>query len=405
MQIVDARSAIANIPDGANVILPHGSVEPTALYRALLQERDRFRDLRLFSGLQFGEYSYLDAGLGENFRYTTWQASAKLRPLFRDGAADFLPLRFREVLDVVRPAGPVPPDVLFIQAAPPHDGRVNLGISVSLYQELTRVAGMVIAEIHADMPRPRGMTEIPVERIDLAVESDLPLGSYPTPRRTARDERIADLVLDLIPRKAWVQIGVGAIPDLVLSRLHEIGGVNLHSGMLTDGLIGFVDNSRHDVRVVTGEVCGSQMLYDYVGRTPVVELQPTPVTHGFASLAALPRLVSVNSAVEIDLQGQINGETISGVQMSGIGGSLDFVEGAAASRGGMAILALPSTTENGEHSKIVSRLGATTPVTIPRVCADIVVTEYGVAHLRGRTLRQRAEALRAIAHPEFRDGL
>lgn len=405
MQYVDARSAIQRIADGSNVILPHGSIEPTLLYTALQAERYRFRDLRLYSGLQFGPYSYLEQGLGENFTYTTWQASAKLRPLFRYGRVDFLPLRFREVLDTVTPNGPVKPDVLFVQTTPPQNGKVNLGISVSLYQELTRVAGLVITEIHADMPRTHGMAEIPAERIDLAVESELLLGGYPTPRRSERDERIADRVLELIPRRAWVQIGVGAIPDLVLSRLHEVGEANLHSGMLTDGLIGFVENSRHDVRVTTGEVCGTQELYDYVGRTPTIELQPTPITHGFASLAALPRLVSVNSAVEIDLHGQINGETIGGVQMSGIGGSLDFVEGAAASQGGMAILALPSTTENGEHSKIVQQLGAATPVTIPRVCADVVVTEYGVAHLRGKTLRQRAQALSAIAHPDFRQQL
>jgi len=405
MQILNAREAIRRIPDGARVILPHGAIEPTAIYTAFREEHERFRHLHLYSGLQFGAYAYLERGLGKHFTYTTWQASAKLRPLFHEHRADFLPLRFRDVLSVVAPDGPLPPDVVVIQVAPPENGRVNLGISVSLYQELTRVARMVIAEINPNMPRTRGQSEIPVERISFAVESEQPLGEYRSPRRSERDERIADLVLDLVPRDAWVQIGVGAIPDLVLSRLHEVRGAHLHSGMLTDGLIDFVERSRHDAKVVTGELCGTAKLYEWVARTKAVELQPTAVTHGFHSIARLPRFVSVNSAVEVDLHGQINGETVGGVQMSGAGGSLDFVDGAAASAGGMAVLALSSTTENGAFSKIVTRLAAEAPATIPRVSADVVVTEFGVARLRGRTLRQRADALRAIAHPSYRDQL
>lgn len=405
MEFQTARAAVRRIPDGARVILPHGCVEPAAVYAALQAERGRFRSLRLYSGLQFGTYSYLAEGLGENFTYTTWQASGKIREAMRSGRIDFVPLRFREVLDVVSPAGTIPPDVLVIQVAPPVHGRVNLGISVSLYQELTRTAGLVIAEIHPDMPRSPGEAEIPVERIDIAVEAAAPLGEYAAPRRTARDEAIADRVLERIPRGAWVQIGVGAIPDLVLSRLHEVEGVNLHSGMLSDGVVEFVERSRHDVRVVTGEICGTPHLYRWIENAPGVELRPTPLTHGLASLARLPRFVSVNSAVEVDLTGQINGEVVGGVQMSGIGGSLDFVEGAAASAGGVSILALASTTENGAHSKIVPHLATGTPVTIPRVCADVVVSEFGVAELRGRTLRERRDALLAIAHPDFRDAL
>lgn len=405
MQILDPREVIARIPDGSRVILPHGSLEPTGFYEAFRDGNERFRDLHLYSGLQFGDYAYLDRGLGDHFTYTTWQASAKLRPLFAEHKVDFLPLRFRDVLRVVSRGGAIAPDVVVIQAAPPENGRLNLGISVSLYQHLIRVTPLVIAEINPNMPRTRGHTEIPVELVTWAIESDRPLGQYLTPRRSERDEKIADHVLDLIPDDAWVQIGVGAIPDLVLCRLHEVRGAHLHSGMLTDGLIDFVERSRHDVKAVTGEVCGTPRLYEWMRQTKAVELHPTSVTHGYESIARLPRFVSVNSAVEVDLHGQINGETVGGVQMSGAGGSLDFVDGAAASEGGMAILALRATTENGKFSKIVRRLCAETPATIPRVSVDHVVTEYGVARLRGKTLRQRAEALREIAHPDFRDQL
>lgn len=413
MEIVSAREAVRRIPDGARLILPHGGVEPTSFYEALQAERDRFRRLRLYSGLQFGDYPFLQAGLGENFTYTTWQASAKLRHLFgwasrRAGTpptvsphVELLPLRFRDVTRVVASDGPVPPDVVVVQVSKPVDGFVSLGISVSLYRDLIGSARMVIAEINERMPVTHGETRVAVGDITLAYESTRPLGEYRTPRRTPRDVRIVEHVLSLIPRGAWVQLGVGAIPDAVLCRLHEIPETNIHSGMLTDGLVDFITKSRHRARVVAGEVAGSPALYEFVGRTPQVEFHPSRRTHDLVPIASLPQFVAVNSAVEVDLQGQVNGETVDGVQISGVGGSLDFIEGAAASPGGVAIIALPSTTENGKRSKIVRQLDAGVPVTIPRFCADYVVTEHGIAHLKGRTLRERAAALRAIAHPDF----
>jgi len=405
MRIVSARDAVHRIPDGARVVLPHGCVEPTAFYDALRAEHERFRRLRLYSGLQFGAYPFLPEDIGERWTYTTWQASPKLRRLFLERRADFLPIRFRDVTRVVSREGPVPPDVVVVQVSPPDRGHVSLGISVSLYRDLTAQVPLVIAEINPHMPATYGNARLPVDTIDCAIESDAPLGAYPVARRTARDTRIVEHVLGLIPRGAWVQFGVGAVPDAVLGRLHEVPDTNIHSGMLTDGLIDFVTHSRHRARVVTGEVAGSAALYEFVGRTAQVEFHPSRVTHDLAPIAALPRFVSVNSAVEVDLTGQVNGETVDGVQISGVGGSLDFVEGAAASPGGLAILALPSTTEDGRHSKIVTRLAAHTPVTIPRYCTEYVVTEYGVARLKGKTLRERAAALVAIAHPDFRDGL
>jgi len=402
MKIVSADAAIAAIADGAGVILPHGAVEPTTLYDAWQRARSRFRDVTLYSGLQFGAYTFLAEGLGENFRYVTWQASAKLRDRFRRGQIDFLPLRFRDIVRVVRRGGAVEPDVVLVQVTPPRDGKVSLGIAASIYPDLVAAARLVIAEIHPEMPWTYGASEIDAEDIDLAVEADASLGIYRSPRESERDARVVDRVLELIPRDAWVQLGVGAIPDALLPRLHEVDGVNLHSGMLSTGLVEFLGRARHRARAVTGEVAGTEELYRAVAENPQVEFRPSSVTHDLLSIAALPRFVSVNSAVEVDLHGQVNGETIDGVQISGVGGGLDFVEAAAYSAGGLSIVALPSTTEDGKRSKIVTNLSAATPVTIPRHCADVVVTEYGAARLRGKTLRQRAEALVAVAHPDFR---
>jgi 4-hydroxybutyrate CoA-transferase len=405
MKIVSARDAIAAIPDGSRVMLPHGAVEPTSLYEALQVERERFRALRLYSGMQFGDYAYLREGLGENFAYATWQASPRLRPLFRAGRIELLPLRFRDVVRVVAKGGSLPPDVAVIQVSPPRDGAVSLGISVSLFRDFAASAELVIAEINSHMPWTAGAAALPVDEIDLAVESDLPLGTYRSPRRSERDARIVEHVLEQIPDGAWVQLGVGAVPDAVLHRLHELRDIRLHSGMLTDGLIDFVSGARHDPRVVTGEVAGSAELYEFVGLHPQIEFHPSRVTHDLIEIAALPRFTAINSAVEVDLHGQVNGESVDGTQISGVGGSLDFVEAAAYSAGGRSIVALPSTTEDGSRSKIVARLSERTPVTIPRFCTDVVITEHGIAHLRGKTLRERAEALIAVADPKFRDEL
>jgi len=405
MRVVSPEAAIAAIPDGSRVILPHGAVEPSRLYAALCAHRQRFSRLRLYSGLQFGEYPYLREGLGENFAYATWQASPRLRELFRHRRVDFLPLRFRDITRVFRRDGPLPPDVVIVQVSPPREGAVSLGISVSLYRDLATAARLVIAEINPRVPWTCGRSALPVEAIHLAVESDEPLGVYAGARQSARDEQVAERVLGRLPAGAWVQVGIGAIPEALLYRLHEREGVNVHSGMVGDGVIEFLRRCRHRALVVTGEVAGSPVLYEFVDCNPRVELQPSSITHDLVAISRLPRFCAVNSAVEVDLQGQVNGETVDGVQISGVGGALDFAEGAAYSEGGSSIVALASTTEDGSRSKIVASLSAGTPVTIPRYCADAVVTEYGVAELRGRTLHERAQALLQVAHPDFRPRL
>jgi len=212
-------------------------------------------------------------------------------------------------------------------------------------------------------------------------------------------------VLDLVPDGAVVQLGVGSVPDRVLERLGEKRRVNLFSGMLSQGLQTFVESARHRPEVTTGELAGDRRFYEFCGKTRRVRMATSRVTHDVARLARLPRFTSINSTVEVDLHGQANGETIGDVQISGVGGSLDYVEAAALSRGGVSILALPATADDGKRSRIVARLAPGAVVTTPRYAVDTVVTEYGAARLRGKDLRARAEALIAIAHPDFRAAL
>lgn len=409
MKLVEPEEAVAAIPDHSIAIMPHGCAQASAFYRALRDNVERFHELTLCSGFSFGSYTYLERGLGANIRYVTWQASPRTRALFteRDPAKiGFVPIRLADVHRVVSASGEIKPHTVVVQTSPPQaDGRVSLGISVGPNLDFIRSAKLVIAEFNQNMPVTGGDSRVGVEAIDLAYESDEPLCEYATPAAQPGDAQIVDKVLGLIPEDAWVQLGIGSVPDRIMDRLGDIRGVNLFSGMLTGGLQGFIENGSNTPRVIVGELAGSRAFYDFCDGNPVIEMAPTSTTHDVARVAALPRFVSINSTLEVDLQGQSNGEAIGEVQISGVGGSLDYIEAANLSRGGVSIIALAATTSNGKRSKIVARFAAGAVVTTPRYCTDYIVTEYGIARLRGKDLFQRAEALIAIAHPDFRDEL
>ncbi|MBI2803030.1 MAG: hypothetical protein HYX63_22645 [Gammaproteobacteria bacterium] len=409
MQIVTPAAAIAAIPDGVNLIMPGGCAEPITLFEAFADNVERFSNLTVYSGFGFGRYGYLKRGLGEHFRFVTWQASSALRHLFKENdrrKLGFVPIRLGDLGRLVRRDGPIQPHVVMVQTSVPQaDGTVSLGISVGANPDFIANADLVIAEFNANMPVTAGASRVPLDRISYAIEAATPLCTYATPAAKPRDQQILEQVLDLIPDQAWVQLGIGAVPDRVLSRLAEKRGINLFSGLLTGGLQDFLDTAVHDPQVTVGDLAGDQAFYEFCGRTPRVQMAPLSVTHHFPTLAALPRFTSINSAIEIDLQGQSNGETLGALQISGVGGSMDYVEAAMHSEGGVSIIALPSTTEDEQHSKIVARLAVGAPVTTPRFALDYVVTEYGVARLKGKDLWARAEALIAIAHPRFRAAL
>jgi len=300
----------------------------------------------------------------------------------------------------------IQPDVAVIQTSTPqNDGSVSLGISVGPNQNFINQAKIVIAEMNNNMPVTCGDSRVSIDDIDYAIESDSPLVVYDTGTPTNNDAKIVDFVLSLIPENATVQFGVGAIPDRVLAGLASISGAKLFSGMLTQSLIYFLENVRNDIVAVNGELAGNQELYDYCHLNERLFMAPLSKTHNFFELSALERFVSINSAVEIDLQGQSNGETLGPVQISGVGGSLDYIQAALLCDGGVSILAMPSTTAGDKKSKIVAHLAHGSAVTTPRYCVDYVVTEYGIAALRGRTLWDRAEQLIEVAHPKFKDAL
>ena len=409
MKVVTPEAAVAAIPDASTLMLPGACAEPREFYRAFSAGVERFSKLTVASGLSLGGYGFLERGLGEHFHYLTWQAAPRLRPLFKENdrrKVSFVPLRLSDLTRVICKGGAISPDVVVIQTSLPQaDGSVSLGLSVGPNQHLVSQASMVIAEMNPNMPITGGNSRVPLERITYGYEAAHPLAQYDTGEPEPRDEKIIEHVLSLIPAEAWVQFGIGAVPDRVLRRLCEIPKVNLYSGMLSRSLVDFLEGVKHQPRVVNGELAGDPRLYEYCNGNSMVEMVGLDVTHNPLALAALPRFVSINSSVEIDLMGQSNGETLGPVQISGVGGSLDYIEAAAMSDGGVSIIALPSTTAEDARSKIVAMLAPGSVVTTPRFCIDYVVTEYGIARLRGKSLWARAEALTAIAHPKFRDEL
>lgn len=403
---------MATIPAGARVVLPQGCIEPWSIFDAIAASRgDPSNPTRLYSGLQFGRYRFLGnleaiehetGGLGPGYRYVTWQVGGALRRVARTGRTGFLPLRFGDIPRMFGPGGPLQAEVAVIQCTPPRGGRVSLGNACAIYPSVIEAAKLVIAEIHPDMPWSSGTTEIPADRIDLAVDATGPLGTLPRATCDEVDRAIVDHVLGLVPDGAWVQLGVGTLPEAVLLGLSERPGINLHSGMYSDPLLDFLDR-QPEARVTTGEVSGSLEMYRCAVSDPRVSLQPTTVTHSLPYLAGIDRFVSINSAIEVDLTGQVNGTMVDGHPVSGVGGSLDFVEGARYSKGGFSVVAMRSRAK--DRSRIVRRLPEGNAVSLPSFSVDYVVTEHGVACLDGRDLDERAAALQAIAAPEMRERL
>lgn len=399
IRFTEARAAVRAIPDGSRVILPQGCAEPSGFYRAFAEEVGRFRDLQLVSGLQVGSYEFLRRGLGEHFSYATWQVGPGVRALAERGQIEYVPVRYREIARHFAGA-----DVVVLHVAPPDtDGRLSLGVSVSLGRALATTARQVIAEVSERMPSTLGASTIPREEIDLFIESDSPPAPYRSRPPGEAEAAIARRLCELIPDGAWVQLGIGAVPEKLASLLAGRSGLKIHSGMVSDGIVELI--AKAAPKVIAGEVVGSEALFRFVHESSALELHPVTRTHDVRVLAALDRFVAVNSALEVDLSGQVNAEGLGATPVGGVGGSLDFLEGAALSRDGRAIVALPSTARQGRRSRIVPFLPPGTPVTIPRHCVQYVVTEHGVADLRGCSLGRRAEKLAAIAHPDFREGL
>lgn len=407
-----AAEALATVRSGQRVYLQGGCAVPRALVEALLQRADELRDVELVHLHSEAPAPYVAPEMAAHFRHNALFIGANVREAINAGRADYTPVLLSQVPRLFKSVLPL--DVALIQVSPPDAyGFCSLGISVDCAKPAAEAAGTVIAQVNPRMPRTLGDSFLHVSRIDYLVEAEEALIEVTAPPADEIALRIGEHVASLVEDGSTVQMGIGSIPNGVLSQLGHHRHLGLHTEMFSDGLLelverGVLDNSAktyHPGKAVASFVIGTRRLYDFVHDNPMVEMHPVTFTNDPAIIARNARMVAINSAIEVDLTGQVCADSIGHRFYSGIGGQLDFVRGALASPAGKAIIALPSTARGGAVSRITTRLQPGAGVVTTRGDVQYVVTEYGIADLYGRTIRERARALIDIAHPAFREEL
>ncbi|MBI9106496.1 MAG: acetyl-CoA hydrolase/transferase family protein [Spirochaetales bacterium] len=409
----DLKTAVEkSVRSGDQVVLGHCAGVPVELTNEMMAQAGRLKDVRVFHMVPLHDCSYCDPKWEGTFRHTTIFAGGPTRNSINEGRGDFIPCFFSELPGRLRD-GSIDCDVAMIMVSPPdEDGFMSYGISVDYTLQAASSARVVVAEVNPKMPRTFGSC-IHVSEIDYLVETDYYPIEIPLPKITEVEEKIGEFVAGLVPDGANLQLGIGAIPDAVLHFLTEKKDLGIHSEMFSDGVVdlyekGVVTNKYNNLnpgKFVATFLMGTRRLYDFVNNNPDIVMKPVDYTNNVLVAGRLNNLISINSAIEVDLYGQVCADMIGSKQFSAVGGQVDFVRSAMHSEGGKSIIAFPSTGRNGTISRITARLNEGACVTTSRHDVDYIVTEYGVAHLKGRSNAERAEALINIAHPDFRDAL
>lgn len=407
-----AREAIRLIHSGDRVIIGHAVGVPLAITDVLVEHKEDYRDVEIVQMVSMGNAGFCEPGTEGHFRLNSFFLGAQSKPAVREGRGDFTPCCFSEIPGLFDEM--IPLDVAVIQVSPPdRHGYVSCGVSVDYTLPAARKARRVIAQVNTGMPRTWGDTCLHVSQIDSFVEIDHPVLELGIPGIGDVERAIGENCARIIRDGDTLQLGIGAIPDAVLLFLKDKKDLGIHSEMISDGVVelmesGVVTNAHKTLyqgKTVVSFLMGSQRLYEFADDNPAIAMFPVDHVNDPYVIGQNDNLVSINSCVQVDLMGQVASESVGLTQISGIGGQLDFVRGARISKGGRSVIAIASTAGNGKISKIVPFLDAGAAVTTSRTDVDYIVTEYGIAHLRGRTLRERAQALIAIAHPDFREEL
>lgn len=409
-KLATVQDAICCIPRGRTILIASGAAEPVHLVEGLITYGDHLADNAVVHLLTLGPAPYVAPGLEHRFRHMAFFIGPNVRDAVQEGRADFLPVFLSEIPELIR-SRRVPIDVALIQVSPPdRHGYASLGVSVDVVRAAVDTADLVIAEVNPHMPRTHGDSFVHADKIDRMVPVHRPLLELKREPPADVDREIGRQVAELIPDGATLQAGIGTIPEAVLAALSDRRDLGVHTEMFSDGFMklaeaGIVTGRAKTLwpgKMVTSFVMGSRQLYEWVDDHPALELWPSDVTNDPATIAKNDLMVSVNSALAVDLTGQVASDTLMGRFFSGIGGQVDFVRGAARSRGGKAIIAMRSTAKEGSVSRIVATLEEGAGVVTSRGDVRFVVTEYGVADLWGKTIRERTCALIEIAHPQFR---
>ncbi|MBK9387745.1 MAG: 4-hydroxybutyrate coenzyme A transferase [Planctomycetes bacterium] len=406
----DAAGAIAKIAPGRRILIGSGAAEPKRLVEALVQHGAHLRDNEIVHILTLGPAPYVAPEMAGRFRHTAFFIGANVRAAVQEGRADFMPVFLSEIPELLR-SRRVPIDVAMVQVSPPDaHGFCSLGVAVDVVRAAVQSAELVIAELNPRMPRTHGDSFVHVDELDACVRVDDELPELPCEEPDAVSRQIAEHVARLVPDGATIQTGIGSIPDAVTTALMGHRDLGIHTEMFSDGLMrlmeaGVANGSRKTLlpgKAVTSFLMGTRALYDWAHDNPALEMRPSEFTNDPLRIAQNERMISINGALAVDLTGQVAADTLAGKFFSGIGGQVDFVRGASRSRGGKSIIAIPSTAKSGKLSRIVAAFEEGAGVVTSRGDVRYVVTEWGVADLFGKNIRQRALALIEVAHPDFR---
>ncbi|MBS1722120.1 MAG: acetyl-CoA hydrolase/transferase family protein [Armatimonadetes bacterium] len=410
---VTPEEAVSLVKSGDRVYVGSNCAQPSTLCSALTRRHGELRNIEVVHLLTFGEAPYCATGMEDSFRHSAFFIAANTRQAVAEGRADYIPVFLSEI-PFLFSSGQLPIDVAMVAVAPPDEhGYCSLGISVDIGMSACRSARVVIAEIQPRMPRTHGDSALHVSEIAAFCTSKQPLVQHASEPPDAVSRAIAANIAPLVRDGACLQTGFGKLPGAVLEALHDKNDLGVHTEMFSDELVALVANGNingrrktlHRGKVVTTFAIGTDKLYEEVHDNPFYEFRPTEQVNDPWIIAQNEDMVAINSAIEVDLTGQVVADSIGPRFYSGIGGQVDFIRGAGRSKRGRPIIALPSTALGGKASRITACLKPHSGVVTTRGDVHYIVTEYGVAYLRGRSIRERAEALIEIAHPSFRDEL
>jgi len=411
-QIVTADEAVKAIRSGDRVFVHGVAAAPQSLIHAMVGRASELSGVEIVHLHTEGPAPYADPEFKESFRVNAFFVGSNVRPAINDGRADYIPVFLSEIPALFR-RGVLPLDVALINVSrPDKHGFCSLGVSVDIARAAVDCAKTVIAQVNRHMPRTIGDALVHVDDINFMVEVDEPLHEVHPPTLTDTDRAIGGYIAEMIDDGATLQMGIGSIPNAVLASLGNHKDLGIHTEMFSDGVIPLVESgvvngrkkTKHPGKIVSGFVMGTKRLYDFIDDNPQVLMLDIAYVNDTSVIRRNPKVTAINSAIEVDLTGQICADSIGTRQYSGVGGQMDFIRGASLSEDGKPIIALPSSTNKGE-SKIVSQLKSGAGVVTTRANVHYVVTEYGVANLYGKNLRQRAHELIRISHPDYRESL
>jgi acyl-CoA hydrolase/GNAT superfamily N-acetyltransferase len=411
--VMSAEKAVAEVRPGQRVFIGTGCAQPQALVAALAARSKTLSDTEIVHLLTIGDAPYATKELARHFRVNSFFISDNVRDIIQEGLGDYTPIFLSDIPRLFS-SGQLPLDVALIQVCPPDaQGRCSLGISVDIVKSAAQNASFVIAQVNPRMPRTLGDSFLHVHDLDVLVPVDEPLLESKSPAPTEVTDGIAQHVASLIDDGCTVELGIGSIPQSVLQFMKGKHDLGIHTEMFTDAIIDLVESgavtggmkSLDRGKIVASFCLGTRALYDYVDNNPTFSFRPTEYVNDPFVIGNQNKMVAINVALEVDLTGQVCADSLGTKFYSGIGGQVDFNRGAARSKGGRAIIALPSTALGGTVSRIVAHLSQGAGVVTSRGDVHYVVTEYGVAYLHGKSVQDRAMALISVAHPDFRDEL